>query len=81
VRRLADSKKRSPASLYRGAFLCFFHDESVSLSSSFQFIFFPQKYISRGIFRFANHPQHPISENKLELLSALVQRQLGRILE
>ena len=59
----------------------FFHDESVSLSSSFQFIFFPQKYISRGIFRFANHPQHPISENKLELLSALVQRQLGRILD
>ena len=31
-------------------------------------------------FRFANHPQYPISENRLELLSALVQRQLKQIL-
>ena len=31
-------------------------------------------------FRFANHPQHPISENRLELLSTLVQRQLKQIL-
>ena len=31
-------------------------------------------------FRFANHPQHPISENRLELLSALVRRQLKQIL-
>ena len=32
-------------------------------------------------FSFANHPQHPISEKRLELLSALVQRQLQCILE
>ncbi len=32
-------------------------------------------------FRFADHPQYPISEKRLEQLSALVQHQLGRILE
>lgn len=31
-------------------------------------------------FRFENHPRHPISENRLELLSALVQSQIGLIL-
>lgn len=32
-------------------------------------------------FRFANHPQLPISETRLELLNGLVQHQLARILE
>ena len=32
-------------------------------------------------FRFVNHPVHPISDRRLELLSALVQRQLDHILE
>ena len=31
-------------------------------------------------FSFANHPQHPISQNRLELLSGLVRCQLERIL-
>jgi len=31
-------------------------------------------------FRFANHPQYPISEKRLELLIALVRRQLKQIL-
>lgn len=32
-------------------------------------------------FRFANHSQHPISDNRLELLSALVRRQTSLILK
>ena len=32
-------------------------------------------------FRFINHPQHPISENRLGLLDSLVRHQLERILE
>ena len=32
-------------------------------------------------FRFANHPEHPISEKRLNLLDSLVQRQLEQILK
>ncbi len=31
--------------------------------------------------RFANHPEHPISEKRLDLLDSLVPRQLEQILK
>ena len=33
------------------------------------------------VFQFENHPRIPISESRLELLSDLVQRQVGLILK